>query len=362
MAKELIFRVNQRLLFWVLLIVIMHYGRTFLVPLVFAALLAMLMAPLCRKLDKKMSRGWSTLICVFLLFTGLLVMFGVLAGQVAAFSNDLPEFKKKAEEFVSQGQSWFEERFNISEERQKELVKEHLQSAGNTAGKYIGGLVGGVAAILTSMVLTLVYTFLLLYHKEKYTLFFLKIFSKEERSEVREVIDKVSDVSQKYLMGRVMSILILIVLYATGLLIVGVDYAILLAAVAGLLAFIPYVGTVAGGLFPVLMALVTQDFQTALWAGAVIAGIQVVDNYFIEPYVVGGEVNLSALTTILAIIAGGMVWGAAGMILFIPLLGIAKIIFDHVAQLKPYGYLIGDPGGQASSKVKSWFKKIFKKK
>ena len=359
MKKELVSRVNQRLLFWVLLIVILHYGRTFLVPLVFAALLAMLMVPLCRKLDRKMTRAYSTLICVFIVFVGLLVMMGVLAGQIAAFSNDLPELKEKLGEFINQGQSFIEDRFNVSQQKQKGLIKDQLESAGKTAGKFLGGLLGGVAAIATSTALTLVYTFLLLYHKEKYSNFFLRIFSKEENSEVKEVIEQISDVSQKYLFGRVISILILIILYSIGLLIVGADYAILLAAVAGLLAFIPYIGTAAGGLFPILMALVTQDLQTALWTGAVIAGIQAVDNYFIEPYLVGGEVSLSALSTILAIISGGLIWGAAGMILFIPLLGIAKIIFDHIDQLKPYGYLIGDPDGRASTKVKDWFKKTF---
>ena len=362
MKRELVFKVNQRLLFWVLLIIILHYGRTFLVPLVFAALLAMLMAPLCRRLDKKMTRTFSTLICVFILFVGLLVMMGVLGGQIAAFTNDLPELKEKLGKFIEQGQAFVEDRFNVSQQRQKGMIKDQLESAGKTTGKFLGGLLGGFATIVTSTVLTLVYTFLLIYHKEKYTRFFLKIFGKEGNSEVKEVIEQVSDVSQKYLFGRVMSILILIVLYSIGLLIVGVDYAILLAAVAGLLAFIPYVGTVAGGLFPVLMALVTQDLQTAVWAGAVIAGIQVVDNYFIEPYIVGGEVSLSALATILAIISGGLVWGAAGMILFIPLLGIAKIIFDHINQLKPYGYLIGDPGGKASTKVKDWLKRRVSRK
>lgn len=359
MKKELVSAVNQRLLFWVLLVVILHYGRTFLVPLVFAALLAMLMAPLCRRLDRKMSRAFSTLICVFIVFVSLLIMMGVLAGQIAAFTDDLPQLKDKLEKFVYQGQSFIEDRFNISEQRQKGIIKDQLESAGKTTGKFLGGLLGGFAAIATSTALTLVYTFLLLYHKEKYSNFFLKIFSKEGNSEVKEVIEQISDVSQKYLFGRVITILILIILYSIGLLIVGVDYAILVAAVAGLLAFIPYVGTIAGGFFPILMALVTGDVQTALWAGAVIAGIQAVDNYFIEPYLVGGEVNLSALTTILAIISGGLIWGAAGMILFIPLLGITKIIFDHIDQLKPYGYLIGDPGGRASTKVKDWFKKTF---
>jgi predicted PurR-regulated permease PerM len=77
--------------------------------------------------------------------------------------------------------------------------------------------------------------------------------------------------------------------------------------------------------------------------------------------VLGGEVNLSALSTILIIICGGFVWGIAGMILFIPLLSIVKIVFDHVPSLKPFGYLIGDPSNTKPTEAfKDWFKKIFK--
>lgn len=360
--KELIFRVNQRLLFWVLLGVILYYGRTFLVPLAFAIMLAMLMAPLSARLDRSMNRALSSLVCVFIVCVVLLIMLGVIAGQFAAFSRDMPQIKGKAEEVFSDAQSWVEDQFKVSEQKQKEWLRSQLQSVGKTAGGFLRNLVGGVAAIGTGLVLALVYTYLLIYQREKYAAFFLKIFAKHGDAETEQVIQKVSHVAQKYLLGRVISILILIFLYALGLLAAGVKYAVLLAAVAGLLAFLPYIGTVVGGLFPVLMAFVTQDARTALWAGVVLAAIQVIDNYFIEPYVVGGEVNLSALATILAIISGGLIWGAAGMILFIPLLGIARIIFDHVENLEPYSHLIGDSGPETSSKIKDWAKKLLGKK
>jgi predicted PurR-regulated permease PerM len=152
-----------------------------------------------------------------------------------------------------------------------------------------------------------------------------------------------------------MSILINASLYAIGLSLVGIQNAILLAGVAALLTIIPYVGTVLGGLFPVLMALVTEDsIQPALWAAGVLFFIQTVDNYFIEPNIVGGEVNLSALTTIVTLIVGGLIWGVVGMILFLPMMGIFKIICDHVKVLEPLGHLIGEPGGKKPSKVKRW--------
>jgi predicted PurR-regulated permease PerM len=100
------------------------------------------------------------------------------------------------------------------------------------------------------------------------------------------------------------------------------------------------------------MVLITEpSWNSVGWVAAVMIIIQAIDNYFIEPYIIGGEVNLSALATILALIAGGLIWGIAGMILFIPMLGIAKIIFDNVDKLKPIGFLIGDSGKSSTRKI-----------
>jgi predicted PurR-regulated permease PerM len=70
--------------------------------------------------------------------------------------------------------------------------------------------------------------------------------------------------------------------------------------------------------------------------------------------VVGGEVNLNALTSIFSIIVGGLMWGVAGMVLFLPMTAIVKIVCDNVETLKPFGYLLGDPEQKKASKVKIW--------
>jgi predicted PurR-regulated permease PerM len=90
------------------------------------------------------------------------------------------------------------------------------------------------------------------------------------------------------------------------------------------------------------------------------ATVQFVQSYIIEPLVVGSEVNINPFFTIAGIVAGEMVWGIPGMILSIPLLGMAKIICDGVPQLQPIGFLIGTEkkkeGSNLIKKVKTWFK------
>jgi predicted PurR-regulated permease PerM len=362
--KDILQRVNLYLLAAILLTVVLYFGKVVLVPVVFAIFFSMLMAPVCRWLEKKgFNRALASFSCIFILMVVLLAMLGIAGGQIAMFAKDLPQIEEKANELVSQLHTFVEDKFNISTAEQNAFTKKQIQTLGKSAGAYIGAFFGGMVTTIASLLLTMVFTFLFIYNKEMYETFFIKLYKDEDPVKVKSIVQKISTVAQKYLTGRAMSVMILATLYSVGLLIVGVKNAVLLAGIAAMLTVVPYVGSTLGGLFPFLMALVTEDsIQPALWVVAVIVFIQAMDNYFIEPNVVGGEVNLSALASILVILVGGIIWGVAGMILFIPMLGIAKIVFDHVESLKPFGYVIGDPDGDKPSKIKKWIQGLFSKK
>jgi predicted PurR-regulated permease PerM len=328
------------------------------------AMFAMLMAPLCNRLDKVgISRGLSSFIGLLVVLFSLLIIFGVSVWQVAIFVEDLPTIEQRSTEMLVKIQDFIEETFSIPSEDQVAFLQKQFKTLSASAGTYVGKVLTTFSSTLAWLILTLVFTYLFLYNRERYESFFLRLFKNEEPEKIKAVVKKISHVAQHYLTGRAISVIILFVFYALGLLLIGIKNALLLAAIGALLTVIPYVGTILGGLFPVLMALLTEDsFAPAIWAGVVMVTVQAVDNYFIEPYVVGGEVNLSALATIMIIVCGGLIWGTFGMILFIPLLGIAKIICDNVESLKPYGYLIGDPESKKpTSHLRDWLQEKFGK-
>jgi predicted PurR-regulated permease PerM len=234
-----------------------------------------------------------------------------------------------------------------------------MQSGGSSAKNALAAITG----VFANFVLVFIFTFLLLFHREKYNRFILKLCKGSDPEQAEKVLQKIGKVSQKYLIGRMMSMSFLFILFTTGFLIAGTKHAILLSLMSALLTIVPYLGSIVGGVFPVVMTLITGDSDAALIVLGVVVGVQAIDNYVIEPNVVGGQVNLSGLSTILILIIGGYVWGVAGMILFIPMLGIAKIAFDHIEGLEPYGYLIGDQKKKSpSSKWGDKIKKLFKKK
>jgi predicted PurR-regulated permease PerM len=75
--------------------------------------------------------------------------------------------------------------------------------------------------------------------------------------------------------------------------------------------------------------------------------MQFLDNNFITPKVLGGQVRLNPLVSIISVVAGAALWGVPGMLLGIPLAAIIKIVLDRIPALADWGFLMGDPQGQA---------------
>ncbi|MFB5945335.1 AI-2E family transporter [Albibacterium profundi] len=350
--KSLIAKVNHFLLFWILLVVVLIYGKPILIPIAFAGVLAMLMVPLIDFLDRKgWKRVFSTILVIVILLAFIFMIMMVLVGQVASLKNELPRIEQRANELINYLHDYVQTTFNYSVESQKEYLKSQVKTMGESSATYFTTLLTGVTGVIVQIIITLVVTFLLLFDKEKYRAFFFQILKMEDKGEKHEVLNRITKVSQQYLLGRIISMSILFVLYYIALVAIGVENALLLAGAAAIVNIIPYVGPILAAVFPVIMALVTFDsFEPAIWVIITFSVIQGIDNYFVTPFFMGGEVKLSALATILIIICGGFVWGIPGMILFVPLLSMVKIVFDHVDSLKPYGTLIGNPDKETPSK------------
>jgi predicted PurR-regulated permease PerM len=353
-------RVTQVLIFAFALVAGLHFARPFLIPLAFGIILAMLVLPVCKKLEGwGWKRGWAVLVCVLLIMAVAAALVAALTAPIASFNQDLPQLQSSFEQKLAQVQQFLVERFNIPVQKQQEALKKGA-SALQSAGKYLAGFVAGFFGFLAEAVLVLVYVVFFLTGREKYENFVVQLNRENDPGEVREVLGQISNVSSQYLVGRLLSILILAVLYTVGLSIVGLKYAVLMGSIAALLTIVPFVGTTLGGLFPLGAALFSGS-GSPLAAAAVILVVQLLDEYLLEPLIVGGKVNISPLAMIVGVVLGGLIWGVAGMILFIPLIGMAKIVFDHVPALHPYGYLIGtgeseDKEKEYVQKAKNWFK------
>lgn len=363
--KISLFKVNSVLLSLVLIGLILYLAKQVLIPVTFAVFFAMLFTPISNRMEKVgIKRVFTATISLLIIMVVSAVIVGLVLIQAKQLANELPEMEKRSLQFLERSQNFISRKLHVPIEKQDELIKNEAKELMKSSSSVVNGFVTGSVGWLASAVLVIVFTFLFLFQREKYERFFVRLFHDTPKKESELLIGKVAKVAQSYLTGRALSIIIFAVLFTIGFLIIGLKNAFLLAFIAALLTIIPYVGSIIGGLFPFAVALVTEDSSSIAFAAlGVIVVIQAIDNYFIEPYIIGGEVNISAFFTILIFIIGGLLWGVAGMILFLPMLGVAKIVFDAVPGLQVYGYLIGDQQeGKQSTRL---FKKIiafFKRK
>lgn len=349
--------INKILLFSVLIGVVLYFGRELFIVVVFAGFFAMLMTPVSNWLEKhNISRVFSSLLSVLAIIAVLAGIVMLLSSQVASLSEDFPDIKSKMEQGISSFEKWVNNTLGISSDTLESKASDAMSSAGGV----ITGMLKGITSFFGGLLLILVFTFLFLLQREKYENFAVMLHSEDKRGDAREMIGKISKVAQQYLGGRLISILILAVLYIIGFTLIGLKNALLLAAIAAIMTFIPYIGPLLGGFVPFFMAMVSGSFNQAIWVMVIITLAQLFDNYFIEPYVVGGSVHVSPFFTIFILILGGVVWGIAGVILFLPMLGILKIIFENVEGMEPYAYLIGDQRkSSSSSQIMDKAKKFF---
>jgi predicted PurR-regulated permease PerM len=358
-----IYRVNAVLLLALLSVIILYYGRIFLIPLAFGILLAMLLLPVSRKLESwGVGRVWSVWLCILLILVVLALSVLVISAQLNNFLNDLPRIHQKVQQMIDALQRWLEARGGADPERLIAMVKKNIgqlgQATSNSIKSVFLGTIGGIAT--TGLVL--VYVFFLLWKREKYEKFLLKLSQEQNRNQVRQVLAQSTQVASEYLGGRLISMLALAFFYAVGFLAVGLKNALLLALIAVIPTIIPYLGPFIGGFFPLAMALTSGEPGQAISVLIILVVVQALDNYFIEPFVLGANLDMSPFITIVSIIIGELLWGVAGMILFVPLVAVLKIFFDHIPRLHPYAYLLGEEGEGNSmpgwiDKIKAWFQK-----
>ena len=152
-------KANQTLFFFVFLTVILYYGKAILIPLFFAILLAMLMAPLCQRLDNKgMHRAVSSLICVFILLLVFLGVMAIMVGQVSDFIRDISLLEQKTNELLISVHEYIEKQFGIPAADQTAFIKNETQNLGQFLRNYLTTFLRSSIQVLASLIIILLLT------------------------------------------------------------------------------------------------------------------------------------------------------------------------------------------------------------
>ena len=272
----------------------------------------------------------------------LLLLSYFIVSQVSLFAESFPMFQQKFAIMYNDFIGWISSSFNISRPSILTWVDNTKTEGINNSSGYLGTAISGIGDVLVFIFLIPVYIFMILFYKPQLLQFISKLFRDEDQFLVTEVFTETKSIISKYLIGLLIQALIVAILNYVGLLIIGLEYALLIGVLGALLNFIPYIGGIVAIAMPVLIAVATKSPISVVWVLVLYATVQLIDNNILVPKIVGSKVKVNALASIIGVLIGGAIWGIAGMFLAIPILAICKVIFDRMPAMQPFGFLIGD--------------------
>lgn len=342
-------------------IAMLYIAQGIIVPLIFAVILSIVLHPVVNFFVKRKINRVVAIIFTLTLTIIIIGLFGIfLYSQAMRFSETWPKLVDKFTELFNDGTAWASGYFDISPQKITEWVTKSKGELVNTSGTAIGKTLVNVGSGLVVLFIIPVYIFMLLFYHPLLLEFIRKVFGDTNRSMVSQIVIEIKKVIQKYLTGLFIEVVIISVLHAVGLLILGIQYAILLGIVGALLNLIPYIGGIVAVALPMMIALATKASPwSAVYVLIFYYVVQLIDNNYIIPKIVASKVRINALVSIIVVLAFGALWGIPGMFISIPLTAIVKVIFDHIEPLKPWGFLLGDTM-PPTLKIKPLIEKILK--
>ena len=325
-------------------VLILSISKHILVPLIFAGIIAIVLHPVVKFLVRiRVNRVLAIFISILLTLIVLGAFATLFLSQVSRFIESWPKLIDGFTKILNQTVIWTSGNFDISTKEITTWIEETKNKLIDIIGIGIGNTLINVGTTLMLVFVLPVYIFFILFYQSILLEFLHKLFGASNRTEVSGVINQIRTLIQRYLVGLSIEVGIVATLFTVGLWIMGIEYALFLGVIGALLNLIPYLGAILGATLPMIIAIITKPSPWyALLVMALYIFVQFIDNNYIIPKIVASQVKISALVSITAVFVFATLWGIPGMFLAIPLMGIVKLIFDHIEPLKPWGFLLGD--------------------
>jgi predicted PurR-regulated permease PerM len=319
-------------------------GQQILVPMILGLLIAILLMPLCRFMEKRLRfpRGLASILVSILALAVIGGVIYMMSIEVAKLANDWPQFQKQFVVLTNDLQSWISRTFGVRRHDQLEYLNDTAKKSISTGTAILEKALASIGYVLMITGFTFLFTLFFLIYRTHLLKFLVASFSETYHKTVFDVIDNIQFMTKKYLVGLFFQMIIVTVLSFIAYTIIGIKYNFMLAILTGVLNIFPYIGIFTALLIGALITFATSGTSHVLFVVIAIGIIHAIDGNIIMPRVVGSKVKINSLIVIIGLIIGEMLWGIAGMFLTIPVLAIIKIIFDRVEGLQSWGFLMGE--------------------
>lgn len=356
----------QRLLAVAVVVTALYFGRDLLIPLALATLLAFVLAPLTDRIRRLgVPRAVTVTVVVAITLGALIGLSLFMAGQVRALGKELPTYQSNiaakfdrfraelrtpgvfseasrvidaVESEIAQTQGEFDDKPATGSRRpaRVELVPT-APGAFEAVGRWLERI-GPPAALFGT---TLIYLFLVLLNPGDLRDRLVSLLG----GSVHRTTDALNDAGQRvsrYLTMQLVVNLCYAVPMAAGLWLIGIPGALLWGLLSAVLRFIPYVGSLVGAAFPLMLAFAVDPGWTMVaWALALIVVLELISNNIVEPWLYGSSTGLSAMSLIVAATFWTALWGPIGLVLSTPLTVCMLVIGRHLPQLAFLDVMLG---------------------
>jgi predicted PurR-regulated permease PerM len=310
-----------------------------LTPFLFAAALAYMFDPWVDRLERRhFSRTTGTVLVLAGLTLALFLLVLILTPLFQAQARMLVAQVPRLIEWTQEGLlPWLQSQFGVDLLGSQAEIIDWLKAHAGELSKLTAYLpaVGnqGLALLgwLANLLLIPVVTFYLLRDWDKAMGASAKLVPNGPRAKVVEIAGEIDAVLSEFARGQMAVIAIMALFYSLALWLAGLDYALAVGMLAGILVFVPYLGVVVGVLLGTLAALLqTGDFSVAIWVWSVFALGQLLEGMLLTPWLVGDRVGLHPVAVIFALMAFGQLFGFFGILLAIPASAALLVALRHL--------------------------------
>ncbi|WP_173916400.1 AI-2E family transporter [Halobacillus sp. Marseille-Q1614] len=263
-----------------------------------------------------------------LIYGGVKLIANTLSGQVERLSTSLPEDLSKT---ADQAEKMIEENnlglFSFESLRQK--AASSLSDFVQSAGDHVTEVAAAAASAATVIVVVPFVLFFLLKDGHKLSDFLIRFLPEQHEQKGLDLLSNIDKTLGAYIIGQITVAFADGVLMYFGYLIIGLDYALLLAIFVFITAVIPFFGPILG-VIPALIVSLTQEPNMAIYVLIVMGIVQQLEGNLIAPVVLGNRLNVHPLTIILLLIVAAALFGFIGMVIAVPLYSVLKVIVKNL--------------------------------
>ena len=336
-------RLRDQLFIVLAVIALLYLGRTVLVPLAYGLLTAMVLYPFVVRMEQRGFPRASAILVGLLMVMSLFTGIGyLLLWEMHAFLTDLPSLHTKANVDLESLRAWLMRKLSVSPADQAGWTAELFGRLPDSLGPLFLRSADAVFGMVFNVFIIPVFTALLLYDRRSLVNAVVSISGPELRLRMPSILQRSLHRFSGFILGMVKVYAIVGVLNSIGLLLLGVPNAILFGLLTALLTIIPYVGIILSSLLPISVAwMATGNIWSPIGVIAVFTVVQYLEANIIFPKVVGAQLGLNTLASIVIVLVGALLWGVSGMILLMPFVSIAMIIAEDVPEWRPLILLLG---------------------